>query len=556
MSIMKLIKYAKSIALIAFITIVLIIIIEIALRIFNFAPSVVVAPIFDKNLLGDFAPNIHVINKMPINHPYTFTTNNQGFRSLHEIAQKKEHGAIRILCLGDSYTMGWGVNDEQTYPELLLKCLQIKFPGINFEVINAGFLFSNVLDHIDYFREKGRRLNADIVIEQFCYNDIDTDMRRYQVGRQALRTKSAQFERTASELTDIIVKNTSLGALAAQLKASFLGKDADLRDLNGRDLDAEVRIDDDLNSLLIPPTEENFKLFSNFAVLDAEKINSQRIFWDNYLKGVSILKNEVERSGGKFIFLAIPTQYQVEDIRDGHSAVFCPFTSENNITYIDMNPVFRAETKKSASYFFLNADGHTSSKGNAIIAHTITETIALNETLEVKKMACQLNYTNAQNLIITYDENKNELETRPSSPLFDNVSIENTGLLKSDGSPAFLSPAALDGELSIDLHFNEPISRAEVLTFRRLFNDKTRSNYIKMYSSAGDDPKTSLEYSFESDLSNVWDGAECAKVDEINFPYKVSHLKLAFVAHGKAGLVLGTNQEPKDSRRIQISVFR
>lgn len=56
--------------------------------------------------------------------------------TLHFTSFAQETPAIRIVCLGDSLTAGYGVNENQAWPALLQKQLdEIKSPAL---VINAG----------------------------------------------------------------------------------------------------------------------------------------------------------------------------------------------------------------------------------------------------------------------------------------------------------------------------------------------------------------------------------------------------------------------------------
>src|SRR5262245_31550996 len=46
----------------------------------------------------------------------TLTTNAQGFRGLEDTPPAIPPGRYRIVCLGDSFTLGYGVDDATTFP--------------------------------------------------------------------------------------------------------------------------------------------------------------------------------------------------------------------------------------------------------------------------------------------------------------------------------------------------------------------------------------------------------------------------------------------------------
>lgn len=45
---------------------------------------------------------------------------------------------LTILAIGDSFTFGWGVQEEQRYSEQLARAIQSRFPGRRVSVVNAG----------------------------------------------------------------------------------------------------------------------------------------------------------------------------------------------------------------------------------------------------------------------------------------------------------------------------------------------------------------------------------------------------------------------------------
>lgn len=84
---------------------------------------------------------------------FSVSTNSQGFRG-PEIQEKKS--GLRILCLGDSVTFGWGVEQDESYPALLARSL-------NIEVINAGVPAMKPR-HIAQWSSQFRSLQPDIVL--------------------------------------------------------------------------------------------------------------------------------------------------------------------------------------------------------------------------------------------------------------------------------------------------------------------------------------------------------------------------------------------------------
>src|SRR6266516_3569691 len=67
----------------------------------------------------------------------TIRTNSLGLREDKEYGQKQPD-TYRILAIGDSFTMGVGVDLADTYEKVLERFLQSKSYGRTYEVINAG----------------------------------------------------------------------------------------------------------------------------------------------------------------------------------------------------------------------------------------------------------------------------------------------------------------------------------------------------------------------------------------------------------------------------------
>lgn len=111
-----------------------------------------------------------------------FSTNNFGLRD-DPIAVPKPPGRLRILCLGGSTTEE-GPTNAATYPNILERALQARFPDRDLEVINGGVsgmtLFSHHLRLPDYLT-----MQPDLVVFYIGINDV---VQKYLVRDRALPT--------------------------------------------------------------------------------------------------------------------------------------------------------------------------------------------------------------------------------------------------------------------------------------------------------------------------------------------------------------------------------
>ena len=79
--------------------------------------------------------------------------------------------AFRILCLGDSRTFGYGVEEEKSYPFLLERFLQKRLPGVSIVVINGGVPGYSSCQGSIWLRKKGLAFKPHLIIAAFSIND-------------------------------------------------------------------------------------------------------------------------------------------------------------------------------------------------------------------------------------------------------------------------------------------------------------------------------------------------------------------------------------------------
>jgi lysophospholipase L1-like esterase len=102
---------------------------------------------------------------------WSMQTNSQQIRGREQIGMKPP-GVFRILCLGDSITMGLEVDDQYTYPSQLQALLSRKLNGRpQVEVINAGVWGYSSRQGLAYLDRRLLQYQPDLVILEFGIND-------------------------------------------------------------------------------------------------------------------------------------------------------------------------------------------------------------------------------------------------------------------------------------------------------------------------------------------------------------------------------------------------
>src|SRR5258705_7367612 len=118
--------------------------------------------------------------------PGTFTTNSQGFRAAAAFDKAVPPGRFRVIALGDSFTMGFGVGDEATYAAQM----QSLCPAL--QTVNMGQGGYGVDQDYLWYKRDGVKLDSNVLL----FATIAHDFYRMQsdnfigYGKPVLRVKN------------------------------------------------------------------------------------------------------------------------------------------------------------------------------------------------------------------------------------------------------------------------------------------------------------------------------------------------------------------------------
>jgi lysophospholipase L1-like esterase len=297
---------------------------------------------------GPFAPNQDFVDLFRPSLPHRIHINSLGFRG-REFAAEKPPGTYRILCLGDSYTFGDYVNDDETFPADLERKLREMKAGRPIDVVNAGVNGYTITDEAGLAEEKGFSLGPDAIVVAFVLNDL-ADLTRKVSSRENQRLEATTL--STSPLTPLknVLRNTATYNLLFVIKATVLGR---LR------LDPTVQ-DLPIRHLLSPPfdarTEE---LFAQYGAV------------------LSRLNGEAKARGCDLTLVLFPFYEQVVGGAPAEAqARMTSLAAGMGIRVVDLLPAFLRFGPKAAKLFLMPLDHHPSATGHRVAAREVSRALA------------------------------------------------------------------------------------------------------------------------------------------------------------------------------------
>ncbi|MBI4445102.1 MAG: SGNH/GDSL hydrolase family protein [Acidobacteria bacterium] len=155
---------------------------EVVVRII--APQETVFPFTDL-LKGINAPRaqVHGRHQIPGLFDVEVSFNSGRFRSRTETALRPDPGALRLAFLGDSFTFGFGSDDDETYPARVEELLEEKLAKqqqriISIEAINAAYPGTGTGEQALWYWLWVRNFKPHVVILNVHTTDVENDFQR------------------------------------------------------------------------------------------------------------------------------------------------------------------------------------------------------------------------------------------------------------------------------------------------------------------------------------------------------------------------------------------
>lgn len=337
---------------------------------------------------------------------FTAEINRLGFRD-RGFALKKEAGT-RILAIGDSFTYGWGVAAEQSWPKVLESSL--RGHGYDVEVANLGQPGASPLVYAQTAASAIPLLKPDIVIvgvtqgddlAQLKKEDMASTPRPDEAGREAANEPPQD---AASRLAGAVVGRLYPNFLFLLRRRAVGRRDVNVewksqaeRVLRSLTLDERARFDrldgevrgrfqkGELNPDLLQGSLKRPDYF--LETLDTSRPEVRTMIFA-MSQALTVIKEVASRNHAEVVVVSIPykvyaSRRDLESSRRLGLSLAPEMVTSNRageaieaacagsgLRVLDLTGAFRAEAEEAALFFEL--DGHLNQKGHEVFARLLT----------------------------------------------------------------------------------------------------------------------------------------------------------------------------------------
>lgn len=342
---------------------------EIIIRIFF--PQII-SPVqfyYDSKLGGMIpVPNQKGFKSHPHDYYYEYQNNEIGMRDNRQLNDYKKY-PFKILAIGDSFTYGWGVNDDETFCKLLEK----KINKDSVAVLNAGASGSGTDYALRFFQVRGPELSPKVVLYFYYENDFvdNSENRYYTIKKDSIVSKAIN----KSANSNAIQKNKLANSKIYNWFASHSHLFNMIRTQVGIMWNQKVKQENQNQQATIQRATPKNQLVNPTSAqgitktIEISKVENDQFFPTYvYLKALS--KN-VEKSGGKFYAFFIPSNKSIIEYQNlgtmSHEKVIVDFCKANNIKIYSFKDVIMKHKDPFKAYYF-QTDLHWNKDGNELAA--------------------------------------------------------------------------------------------------------------------------------------------------------------------------------------------
>jgi len=338
-----------------------------------------------------------------IEFDYVAEINSLGLRDREIHIEKEEK--FRILCFGDSWTFGWGVNVENSWPKILEQYL-LDNGFENIEVINCGKGGEYTSTYKKYMKKVVPLLKPDLVLvgvlqandlaqlyeSNFVINQTDANTESF-TNFFLRNTKSVIGKYLKHSFNNILSLQSNRKSKTIDIKPNWATSSTSM--IENFTLLNKIRfstLDDTVQSLFkngnLNPALLNFYISypDRLTIFNNQNHPATKFSIQEMDKDFKDMKSICDKYNSNLVFINLPTNHFTghvvirtpSDVLNSYfetnnnvDPIYRSVANANNLTYIELTKHFIGLQNKSG--YFFKYDGHPNEKGYEEIAKFIGE---------------------------------------------------------------------------------------------------------------------------------------------------------------------------------------
>lgn len=280
----------------------------------------------------------------------TLTINRRGFRTLEEVDSLIPPGRIRGVCSGDSFTLGYGVADAETW------CARLTARDSALRTVNMGQGGYGVDQAYLWYKRDGAAFQHNFHIFAFITDDFRRMQKNAFMGYPKPRLEVA----TDGQLA---VRNVPVQKRGNRLRSSLIQNEKKLASLRTVQLAkwlAKHKSRGSRKSEQIPVVSQRGQNVFRLVMADLKSLNDQR--------------------ASRLMLVYFPSSYDLyQDEADSWRTYISAEAERLNVPFLDLFPLFRSMTREEYRALYIpdglldypGASGHFTAEGNDLVAGEI-----------------------------------------------------------------------------------------------------------------------------------------------------------------------------------------
>jgi hypothetical protein len=328
---------------------------------------------FNNRLGWEFIPNNAEHILLPFEHEGEIEINSLGMRDI-EYTQDKPSGKNRIVVMGDSFTSGLGVENNEIFTEILESRLLT-----NWQVLNFGVNGYGPVQELIMFEDRAVKFKPDFtILVYYIRNDLDDTLGTYDGIKGYARPK---VEVANNELKyvnlPLIKKNTKVETEILDqspiIKLPF--KITDFHFFNF----IHIKLQDKNSILNLPPEvdlskkEQSIEMKEGYAKIEQILIKMNAISHANNSKFLLVIAPTVIQIYEKQYWPEIMRIYHLNNNENDlllPNKILIDICKKNNIDYLDLYASLKNNADKGMNLYY-KINQHWNKQGHEVVAESI-----------------------------------------------------------------------------------------------------------------------------------------------------------------------------------------